>query len=274
MNLLLPWCGIGLIFGVYKLFPESFTALFLLNIWLLSLPHTFATFTRKDRRTKKEMTLTLGLLAVFFMSVIGFASVAGLVALNSLYFYWQQFHYGKQNYGLAVLKSEGKRSKADQLFYLAIVLMALIGLHANGVQSFFGYVLYAPFRIEVSVLAVFIVMALTTFCFCLLRPQQSKDAVGHTLIFSFAYLYCEHFAVGWLLLNVFHNLQYLTLMTGHEERLSFLILPACLTVVVYGMQYFGLSGLILFTIPLGLGLMMTLNFTHYTLDGLIWKRKT
>jgi hypothetical protein len=271
VNFLLPWSGVLLSFGLYKLFPTSFNTLFLINIWLFSLPHTFSTFTRSDRRSGTHITLVLGLMMVFALSVMGLANTSGMVVLYSLYFYWQQFHYGKQNYGLAHWETHQTNS-FDQIFYLLIVGLCLMGLLNQGGQSFFGYMLYFPLSLKISKLVIFALVLAVTGVYCWLRPTQIKHALSHSLIFSFAYLYCEHFALGWLLLNVFHNLQYLKFMKQFEKQLSYLILPAVLTLTLYLVQFHVLEGFILFSIPMGLTLMMALNFSHYTLDALIWKK--
>lgn len=271
MNFLLPWSGVALTFGLYKLFPTSFNTLFLINIWLFSLPHTFSTFTRADRRSKKNIALTLGLLFLFSLVTMGIASGSGLVVLYSLYFYWQQFHYGKQNFGLAKWEM-GSTKKIDQGFYLVIVALSLTGLLSSTPQSFFGYMLYFPIKLDFSKVTVFISMLVLTAAYGIWRPTQIKHALSHTLIFSFAYLHTEHFALGWLFLNVFHNLQYLKFMKSYEKQLKFLLLPVCFTFGLYLVQFHLLKGFILFSLPFSLTIMMALNFTHYTLDAVIWKK--
>ena len=211
-------------------------------------------------------------MTVFLISVMMISQFSGMVVLYSLYFYWQQFHYGKQNFGLGQWGSERKPNLIDKSFYLVIVALSLIGLLGGESQAFFGYVLYTPFKTNLSSWWIFAVMMLLTLSYILYRPDQKFHALGHTLIFSLAYLYCEHFALGWLILNVFHNLQYLKFMKSFEKKLSYLILPAVLTFTLYLLQFHVLKGFILFSVPVSLGLMLALNFTHYTLDGLIWKR--
>ena len=208
---------------------------------------------------------------IFALAVMGLANSSGMVVLYSLYFYWQQFHYGKQNYGLARWETHQTKNY-DQIFYLLIVGLCLMGLLSQGGQSFFGYMLYAPLTMALSKGTLFAIVLALTALYCWLRPTQRKHALSHTMIFSFAYLYCEHFALGWLLLNVFHNLQYLKFMKQFENHLSYLFLPGVLTLSLYLLQFHVLEGLIIFSIPIGLTFMMALNFSHYTLDALIWKK--
>jgi hypothetical protein len=272
VNFILPWCGVGFVYLLNNFFPTSFNILFLINIWLFSLPHTFSTFTRGDRRTTKHIALVAALMVIFLGTIITISNISGLVFLYSLYFYWQQFHYGKQNFGLASWGASEAPNFLDKSFYLIIIGLSLFGLLNNGHQSFFGYVLYTPFTLFIPKLSIFTSMMVLTATYIFFRPKQLKHALSHTLIFSFAYLYCEHFALGWLLLNVFHNLQYLKFMKNYEARFSFILAPVALTLMLYILQFHILKGFILFSLPLSLALMLALNFTHYSLDGMIWKK--
>jgi hypothetical protein len=273
VNFLLPWCGVGLVYFLNKFFPTSFNTLFLINIWLFSLPHTFSTFSRSDRRSTKQIALTTTLILFFLISVLTVSNVSGVVFLYSVYFFWQQFHYGKQNFGLANWQRVGRPNFLDKMFYLSIVALSLVGLLSDGPQAFFGYALYSPFTQTISKVSIFSSMFALNILYLVFRPKQLVHALSHTLIFSFAYLYCEHFALGWLLMNVFHNLQYLKFMKSYEEKLSFLRVPLVLTLLLYILQFHVFKGLIFLSLPLGLSLMLALNFTHYTLDGLIWKNR-
>jgi hypothetical protein len=270
---LLPWLGVGLTLFLYKLVPTSFEILFLINIWLFSLPHTFSTFTRSDRRTKKSILLTLSLFIFFLFSILTFSNLSSLVVLYSFYFYWQQFHYGKQNLGLAHWSANESSTWIDKAFYLSTVGLCLTGLFTDGPQNFFGYLLSNPHPFVLSKGIIVGSLGMITLLYACYRPRHLNHALGHVMIFSLAYLYCEHFALGWLLLNVFHNLQYLNFMKGFEKRLNFVVVPVLLTSILYVLQFHVINGLILFSLPLSLGLMLALNFTHYTLDGMIWKKK-
>jgi hypothetical protein len=271
VNLLLPWCGVGLALIIYQMFPASFETLFLINIWFFSLPHTFSTITRSDRRTLKASGGALGLMIGFLLLVVVFSAWIGVVLLYSCYFYWQQFHYGKQNFGLAVWEQKQGGSVWDRAFYLSVVAVALAGLLGQGSQSFFGYLLSSPFPWNLPLLWAWGLIGLLTSVYIIYRPSNYCHALSHSLIFSMAYLSTEHFALGWLLLNIFHNLQYLAFMQDFEKKWRFLIPPAIATFLFYLLQSFYFPSYMLFSLPLGLAVMLALNFTHYTLDGVIWR---
>ena len=271
MTFFFPWVVVVLVFGLNRQFPSSFETLFLINIWLFSLPHTFSTITRSDRRSVKSFSFAIGLLLFFLLAVLTVSHLAGMVLVYSLYFYWQQFHYAKQNFGMAGWNSSKKSDLLDQCFFVGTAAICLAGLFSEGSQGFFGYVLMNPFLTSVPKSYLVLALMLVTAAYLCLRPRQFKPALGHVGIFGFCYLYCEHFALGWLLLNIFHNIQYLVFMKNFELRPSFIVLPLVLTGVLYLLQFHLISGLILFSLPASLGIMLSLNFTHYTLDGLIWR---
>ena len=271
MNFLLPWLGVGVVYFFNNIFPTSFNTLFLINVWIFSLPHTFSTFTRHDRRDLKSVLPIFTLFIIFLGAVIFASGTVGIVVVYSFYFYWQQFHYGKQNLGLSRWQSSLPITWVDHTFYLLIVALGLVGLLGMEKQGFFGYVLYFPLTVPISKGVIFLFMVLLTGIYTLLRPKQLLHALNHTLIFGVAYIFSEHFAAGWLLLNVFHNIQYLTFMKNVEKKLSFILLPVILTCGLYILQVHALKGFILWFLPLNVALMLSLNFTHYTLDGFIWK---
>lgn len=138
--------------------------------------------------------------------------------------------------------------------------------------------------------------------------RRGELAVGHTLfmlshvlIFLFSYVVIEDLNAGWLLVNVWHNVQYLAFVWLYNRRrfaggiapdsraLSWLTQPgygravlyylACLalaTPAYYLLLKFG-DGVdrVLHNTVLPTALLISLSFTlhHYLVDGVIWKRK-
>lgn len=258
-----PWIGVLVVIVTQKLWPQSFEFLFLLNIWAVSLPHTFSTFTRSDRKTVKHLSFTL-LLGILFAVLVTFTAASqGMVLVYSFYFLWQQFHYCKQNFGLArKAHPEGPRW-FDLTYYIGSTAVILLALVSEGPQNFFGYALVNPLPVSLSKISA-LVLVCALLVPILVRRKGIVPALEHAAIFSFAYLFTEHFALGWLCLNVFHNLQYLSFMKLVEKKFSFLVLPAGLTLILFVLQKEAFGA---WVIPS----MLALNFTHYTLDGLIWK---
>jgi hypothetical protein len=267
----LPWLGVGLIYVLYQLFPTSFETLFLINIWLISVPHTFATFTRSDRRKIKSLILPIVILLTYMAAIVFTGHTQGIVLIYGIYFCWQQFHYTRQNYGIG--KQSAKTSSSwDQAFYLISSGLILLSSFSSGPQNFFGYALANPLPLSLSAnVCFFLVFSAATI---LSLFQKTLMPLEHVLIFSLAYLGAEHFALGWLLLNVYHNLQYLSFMQLFERKWSYLLWPLSLTLAFFILQHHSVQSLNFFSVPLGLALMLALNFTHYTFDGVIWRRSS
>lgn len=264
----MPWLGVGLTYFLYQLFPTSFETLFLINIWLISVPHTFATFTRSDRRKIKSLILPTVFLLIYMVVIVFTGHSHGMVLIYGIYFCWQQFHYAKQNYGIGKQSSKTD-SRWDQAFYLLSSGLILLSSFSSGPQNFFGYALANPLRLTISMPSCFFLVFSAATILSILR--KTLMPLEHVLIFSLAYLSAEHFALGWLLLNVYHNLQYLNFMWLFERKWSYLLWPLSLTLAFYFLQNHSVQGFNFLSVPFGLALMLALNFTHYTFDGLIWR---
>lgn len=196
-----------------------------------------------------------------------------MVLLYSVYFFWQQFHYGKQNYGLAIWQESSplKNKWINLSFYLGTITFSLIGLFSSGAQNFFGYILLNPFFITLSKTQVLMINGTLLVSYLAYKPSEWKMALQHVGLFS-GYLITNNLAEGWLYLNVFHNLQYLSFMKNFEKKITFLILPLLITGIFVGLQRFAFSKMMLASFPLSILLTIALNFTHYTFDAVIWKK--
>lgn len=249
--------------------------LFLINIWGLSLPHTFSTFTRTDRRNSKNIIQATIAYICLFAIISLWASKIGMVLIYSFYFFWQQFHYSKQNYGIgrALKEDKNKSSWIDQLFYLMTTLTTLLALFYGGTEQFFGYNLINFFKLSLSPLVAMTINFLILTAYLCYRPKNYLMAISHVLMFSSAYVFNSNFAEGWLYLNVFHNSQYLFFMKNHEKRISFLLYSLALTSAFFLLTNLSfVEGTLVNSFPMILICMLSLNFTHYLFDGMIWKK--
>ena len=239
--------------------------LFAINIWMLSIPHTFSTLTRSDLRSSQKIVRTLAIFVFFIGSIFLLSQFINFAIIFTGYFLWQQYHYSKQNYGIARWgNTDQKTSFNDQLFYLIIPIITLLGLFSKGPQIFFNYLIQNPIPYSLQIKHALILNFILTLAYIGFRPKSWKNATQHTVLFSVSYLFIDDFYKGWLCLNIFHNLQYLRFMQVFEKNIKFLILPLVLTALVFVLEtktYMLLS------------MMLALNFTHYTLDSMIWKRK-
>lgn len=233
------------------------------------MPHTFSTFTRQDLRTANTSFMAVMIFLFFLMMTHVVISQVGLVIVYSFYFYWQQFHYTKQNMGIGIWKKEERgrfTSAIDHLFYFLVTSIAIIGSFSEGGVQFFGYALINPFGLTLKTSWALALNIAIGFFYIALKPKSWKMALTHVLIFSISFLCIKNFAVGWLLLNVLHNTQYLVFMRNEQKSLRFFFYASLLSFVLYIILQAGTAAAVSVTF------MLSLNFTHYVFDGLIWRR--
>lgn len=253
------------------IYPVSLALLFSINVWCLSMPHSFSTFTRHDLRTVGVGTKATLLFIAFFILLSAMMNRIGFVTIYSFYFYWQQFHYTKQNMGIGIWKKKESANKErfiDYTFYFLISIFSIAASFYGGGIQFFGYSLLNPFiglslNPHLALVLNFIVLGLYIY----LRPTFWKMALTHTLIYSLAYLVMNNFVLGWILLNIFHNSQYLFFMKKEEKNLMFFLYAAILSIGIYFILHIDVL------ITMSIAVMLSLNFTHYVFDGFIWKKK-
>jgi hypothetical protein len=118
--------------------------------------------------------------------------------------------------------------------------------------------------------------------------------ISHHVIFLAGYLLIEDITIGWLVLNVWHNAQYILIVwcynnnrfkSGVDEQHRFLsTISQTKNVVLYFAVCLGLSTIVYTllgqasdgmesysAVPVTLTVFMILNFHHYVVDGIIWK---
>ena len=117
--------------------------------------------------------------------------------------------------------------------------------------------------------------------------------ISHFIVFSLGYYFIENINLGWLVINVWHNAQYLLFVwlynnkkfkSGIDPKHKLISwLSQDNKVIHYFLGCFLLSTLFYFTTSKTLGLVsltslplilifyQTINFHHYVVDGFIWK---
>jgi hypothetical protein len=286
---------------------DLFLIFLLADLWLLGYHHVVATFTRLcfDRASCREHRFIL-----FVLPFLVAAGVAGLVfgiglwTLPSLYFYWQWFHYTRQSWGVSQIyrRKAGGISNEDPLATkLVIYLVPLAGVLNRSAQdpgSFLGLELKT---LPIPELAVDIAAAAAIAAvgwWALLRFQawrRGQLPVAHTLylashvvIFTVGYMLISDISVGWLVVNAWHNAQYVIfvwlfnnnryragidpkarflsrLSQTHNAWLYFAVCIGISTAVYLSLQSF------IAAVPVLLATYQIINFHHYIADGVIWK---
>jgi len=125
--------------------------------------------------------------------------------------------------------------------------------------------------------------------------------LSHLLIYLAGYLLIDELCSGWLLVNVWHNVQYIVFVWLYNRRrfasgidpqtrtLSWLSQPGYLRVTLYFLVSLALAlplyyllprlglrldeALIGAAVPTAITLGLALTFHHYLVDAIIWKRR-
>ena len=251
-------CGAVAAFGVIP-----FEKIVFLNVWMLSVPHTLSTFFRQDLRTRKQGGLAVLVIAAFSAVFYGIRTHHDLSALILCYFFAQQFHYSRQNYGFSkLLSSDSEPSRMESFFYPAVSLVSILGALSKGAINFFGFAIRNPLPLGLEPRVVILSLALLFGAFLVLGPRSRRPpALLHLAMNSALFAWSQHFTLIWFMMNVLHNFQYLQLMVRMERSARVLVFPLVLSFI-----------LALFAeIPEMILVFLAINFTHYLWDSRIWR---
>ena len=289
--------------------PQWFTFILFLDLWFLGYHHVIATFTRLSFDTesfKEHKFLVIWLPIIVAITSMGIFYLIGPWVLATTYLYWQWFHYTRQSYGISRVyhcKFDTQKHKLDQLI---IYLLPLAGIAYRSYQDP-GMFLGMPLKVIPVSLEVFqaiLIASSIVLIWWLIRQwitfKNGKTSVAyvtymlsHIIIFIVGYLWIQDINKGWLVLNVWHNAQYIMFVWLYNNKrfkdqidtnhrfLSFLSLTKnkfwyygfclALSTIIYAALEKVTSDLGSSTMSVVLVVYMTINFHHYIVDGLIWK---
>ena len=240
--------------GIALLGPSFFMAVLLADFWLLAYPHVASTFTRiaLDRGSIRDNRFLLFGLPPMVLAATGAAAwVGGAVALNTIYFYWQSYHYTRQSYGIARAyrrssqhssqhspqhssqhSSQQDATGRDWLTDAVVLGFPLWGLLQRAAEqqpAFYGAPFLAP---AVPWLVVHLAGAAALVSLTLWGVRQARalasghrEQLGTTLfvgshvaITAVSYLIARDITKGWLFVNVWHNAQYIIFVWAANAR--------------------------------------------------------
>lgn len=293
--------------------PELFPLVLFLDLWFLGYHHVVSTFTRLAFDTeslREHRFLVLWLPFLVLAGAVGVVLVVGGWVLSTTYLYWQWFHYTRQSYGIERVyrRKSGERAVGgERLTRWALYSVPLWGILYRSYQApetFLGVELKVlpvtreivfAFGLVAAALVVWWLYHLASHLLSGGRLQgHALYFLSHTLIFVVGYLAIGDIDHGWLVLNVWHNAQYILFVwmfnqnrfrDGVDPRHKFLsqlsqrsnwpyYFLTCLlisTILYFGLER-GVSALAPYSsLPLFLVVYQTINFHHYIVDGLIWK---
>ncbi len=292
--------------------PVLFAGVLVADFWLLAYPHVASTFTRIafDRQSiKRYWFLLFGLPPLVLAATAGLTWQGGVIALNTLYFTWQSWHYSRQSYGIARAYSRragdphGRDRLSDVVIY-AFPIWGLVYRSSQGNHEFYGMPLHCPQAPSLLATVLGIIAFSALFLWLLrtykTRARASSITTGHTLfilshvlITLTSYVLIDDITRGWLFINIWHNAQYLLFVWAANARrfrggvqkehalISHLSQPK--NVLAYALVCLGLGALIYSALdaaldrsawevlPLVLVVHMAVNFHHYLVDSVIWR---
>ena len=298
--------------GAAVAFDSSlFKILLFADLWLLGYHHVIATYARIAAEAdgfRRHRALITWVPVAVALAVVALAFGIGAWTLPTIYLYWQWWHYTRQSYGVGQLY----RLKTGQTQRTLIELKAVVfGLPLAGIlyrsyqapAKFLGMELRVlPMPAEAVVVAA--VGAAVVIAWWALRQLQAWRAgelapaytlylLTHLAVFGVGYFAFSDINHGWLVINSWHNAQYLLIVSlFNSKRFGNEVNPAQRLMSTlslrrnrgfYFMTTFGVSTLAYLALTGGLSLVsasaisltlvayQVINFHHYIVDSLIWK---
>ncbi len=323
----LPWIrnshfDLGFIYGLLALaaltgstvlyFPNLFWPILTLDLWFLGYHHVISTYTRIcfDRKSFAENgRLIYGLLPAVAIGTMLVAWQFGVWVIVSVYFYWQWWHYTRQSWGISRAYRSKDRNQLyedgwlDQAIFYALPVLGILNRSNQNPGTFITFDLWSlPVAGVIVQLAWFLTIPLLLAW--LWRRwtawRQGRLAIVHTLymlshfaIFALGYLVISDVTVGWLVINIWHNAQYILFVWMYNSRrfkdgvdpqarfLSYISQPGRLwlylisCVAITGVVYIGIIGTMEWLFYAGLSatiiVYQIVNFHHYVVNSMIWK---
>lgn len=294
-------------------FPDYFLLILTLDLALLGYHHVISTYTRllfDMKSARQHWALLLPLPVAVFAGVYLLASWAGVAAVTTLYMHWQWYHYTRQSeginkaYGMKTRSVQAGNPKFNRTVFYLVPAAAFLMMSARPDATFLSVEVW---KLPVPQWAASAVLAAACAGMAWWLAMQVRALGAGTLgKLHFAYL-CSHYAIylvsyvaikdittGWLVINVWHNAQYIAFVwlfnsnqfKGGIDRQQlalswlsqegrwpiYLIACVALTGVVYQSIDAANAHLSNYTlVPLVVIVYQGLNFHHYIVDSLIWK---
>jgi hypothetical protein len=294
--------------------PSLFLPILVLDVWLLGYQHVVATYTRLVFDTEslaKYRFIALGLPVLVAVATFGAAFSVGPWIVASTYLYWQWFHYTRQSYGIGRMylrKVDPALSRTDPITFGVVYMLPLWGILQRSAQrprKFLGlelvtfpvpwFVVHIVAVAALISIALWIPKAVSALRHDIRRAPYVCYMLSHLVIFTTGYLLIDDINVGWLVLNIWHNLQYLFIVwmfntnrfkKGVDPQHRFIsTISQPQSVLLYVATSLLFATALYFAIRQGVyyatanvmsasfAVYMTINFHHYVVDAIIWRRR-
>jgi len=293
--------------------PQLFPFALAMDLWLFGYHHVIATYTRLcfDRESfRRHRFLLFWLPPMVLAATVAAGLGIGLWFIATVYLYWQWFHYTRQSWGISQIYRRKAGMRIDEpewfskfVFYL-LPVWGILSRSADQPATFIGLeirTIPVP-HILADIIGLCACVALTAWIVLRLRMwlrgelplAQTLYLATHFVVFAVAYLVVADITFGWLVINIWHNLQYLAFVwlfnsqkfrggidpkAALLSRLSqtrniayYFAATLAITIVAYA----GTRAFLLDVLAIGIPIILvyqTLNFHHYIVDAVIWKAR-
>jgi hypothetical protein len=280
---------------------------------LVAQPHFISTYTRTsfEKKDLRQNVFIIGILPVLvFGALLGLYSLFGLWIYMSLYLYVQWFHFTRQSYGIARFyrAKNGAALVDDRLTTLVIYAVPIWGILRWSIRQPETYIglpvktFDIPAAIDPYCAAVVYGLILLWLVGRFRQWRSGTLPMAHTIytlthiiMFMLCYVYVTVIEYGWLVVGLWHSLQYLIFVWALNEQkalkataksqMSFFekisgikLLPAyalfifCASFLLFeGFQMLGNALQEALILP-ALVVVGTIIFHHYVTDAIIWRR--
>ncbi|REJ71935.1 MAG: hypothetical protein DWQ34_06390 [Planctomycetota bacterium] len=316
LNFIAVASGVAVLTGLAALIDDAvFKVLLFLDLWLLGYHHVISTFTRlvfdwKSFREHRFLIVELPL--IITAATLAGVLICGQWILATVYLYWQWFHYTRQSYGIERAYRRNADENAtinDYVTTRALSLVPIFGIVFRSWQRQDRYLGMEIRYLPVPEVVVWIVgvMAAAAVGWWLLQcgraAWQGRLAkahfgylLSHHAVFLIGYVLIPDITSGWLVLNVWHNIQYimfvwyfnnrrfkeqvdpdaklLSTLSQSKHVFSYILLCVTASTGIYLLVHQTTTSYMDNSlIPAAVTAMMVINFHHYVVDGMIWKRR-
>lgn len=290
--------------------PAMLLAIVLVDTWLFANPHVMATLTRIGASMadiRRHRFLIFGLPVIVLGGVVATVLAFEVAGLFTLYFCAQSYHVARQSFGIArAYRRSGMHPfRQDRLAEAVIYLVAAWGLLARCAQApetFLGYPIQLPAVPAQAANAMGVAAIACSACWLWRQARLALTGnidwrhdgfvASHAFTCFVAYIWITDITLGWLLINLWHNLQYLLFVWVQNIRRERQTQAdkasetglwknaaryggACLalgSMLYLAIDWAG-TQLLWLGLPTVLIAHFTLGFHHYLVDGVIWKRR-
>ncbi|NNE41489.1 MAG: hypothetical protein HKN14_11300 [Marinicaulis sp.] len=293
-------------------YPPAFVPLLVADMWLIGYQHVIATFTRlkdyEDKTERRFMLYALPILVAGFVGIVAWQ--IGVIAIVTIYLYWQWFHYTRQSWGISQAyrhKSGGLVKEDANLSTLTFYALPAFGILHRSWQNpdtFLTLPVYTPptpgwlvvlaGTVAVATLLWWAYQRILAWRAGVLPVAHTLYMVSHFAIFTTGYLLIEDITYGWLAINIWHNAQYILFVwLFNNNRFSknpngtvlswlsqtnrapvYFFVCVAIATIVYSSIAISTHELAVVGLPIAILVYQAINFHHYIVDSRIWKTRT